>query len=773
MVDVMIEKVSVLNKRVNSYPTSEASLFAKVKTAIAKRKTFEVLTYLERKNRITKYLSFYLNYQAHNLSQLKEILEKQKDNLALFELLVVVHKIHSVSDGKVFDFQKYFRVTDAVVPELPKPTVSDDKWLVDVLENIRTATSTMSLVDFAETIMITKGKYKGRLFRHDRAPYGKQIHKWLSEEDPCQELVNMWGVQIGKSTAIENAIMYYMKVVPTEILAVLGSGDAAESFSKDRIEPRAAQLGIKFIAEDFGDSKKRATGNKILSKEFAGGSFDATTAGSPTGLASKTIRALFKDELDRWPIRGVGAEGNADVVADARTHAWGDRKKIASVSSPNLVSTSLIYKKYLIGTQHHFHINCPRCDNPYPLEMGVGKNSGLTYETKAGRIDKDFIYYQCPHCREVWFDNEKLGSMQNGIWVPHATALKPNYISTQLSSLYSPFHSWMQVCMDHKAQVDDPSLEQTFVNMTLGLPYEPKGSRPNVEKLITLRDQTYSSKTVPEGVLYLTAACDVQRGAKSVENRKKNPPRLEVEVLGHCNNWVTKSIEYLVIYGETDVQGEGAWKKLDEMLSGDKFKYYRRRDGFEYEPAIWLFDSGDGERTDTVYQHCRSWGDRVFPIKGASVIRRSETDGTEEDRVSTQDYIRFKKRRIAEDLTVYNISTNHYKKRTYHNVNTTIARAGETEDFSGKCYFPKDYPDNYFSMLTAEEMKPDGTFVNVKGRRNEALDIRVYNLAGADIWIDMFIESLKSRAKATGQTDLKYIDFNFASEILSKKTNQL
>ena len=75
--------------------------------------------------------------------------------------------------------------------------------------------------------------------------------------------------------------------------------------------------------------------------------------------------------------------------------------------------------------------------------------------------------------------------------------------------------------------------------------------------------------------------------------------------------------------------------------------------------------------------------------------------------------------------------------------------------------------------LTAEEHRKDGTFVNVKGRRNEALDVRVYNLAGADIWIDMFIDSLKRRAKASGQKDVKYIDFNFASEILAKKTDQL
>jgi len=49
---------------------------------------------------------------------------------------------------------------------------------------------------------------------------------------------------------------------------------------------------------------------------------------------------------------------------------------------------------------------------------------------------------------------------------------------------------------------------------------------------------------------------------------------------------------------------------------------------------------------------------------------------------------------------------------------------------------PDDYPDSYFKALTAEKQRKDGSFHNVQGRRNEALDLMVYNLSASDFWIE-------------------------------------
>jgi phage terminase large subunit GpA-like protein len=771
--DSLKEKVGSIRKNVRNYPSKEATVVSSIFGSIKKKKTYDVLMKLEKANRIKQHLPFYIKYQGLSVDELEGVIsEKGQDNLELFELLLIIHLIHASSGEKSYDFDKYFTGDLSSEIKITAPDIPDKEWYINTCENVKTVSANLTLEEFAETLVVPSGPYKGRIYKHDRAPYNRQIHKWMSPEDPCRELVNMWGVQIGKSTAIENACIYYMKVVPSEILAVLATSDAAEKFSKKRIEPRAVRAGVKFIAEDFGDGKKRASGNKVLSKEFHGGNFDAVTAGSPSKLASETKRFIAKDELDRWPLK-VGLEGSPDAIADKRGDAWGERAMIVNVGSPTLVGASLTHKKFLMGTQHHYHIKCPLCDNEYPLEMGMDGNDGLTYETKAGVLDPSLVYYLCPHCKDAWMETDKMYAMRNGLWVPHATAQKPNTISTQLSSLYSPFYPWVSICSDHKDAEDDPDLEQSFCNTRKGLPYELRGTRPEIEADNALRDPNQNSREVPEGVLYLVASCDVQRGSKNPERRKRNPPRLELEILGIGDMFVTKSIEYLVIEGETDVAGEGAWETLTEYVKDGYFDYERPRDGYKYSPMIWLFDARDGERTEVVYEHCRSWGGRAYPSMGMDYIQKGKTEEGVEDKISNRDFLRYRRKPVGEDLVVYQISTNLYKTKIYRDLQKTLSRAEETDEFAGRCYFPCDYPDKYFDMLTAEEQRPDGTFYCASGKRNETLDLRVYNLAGADIWIHMFIDSLKKQAKAAGEKNVNYIDFSFARDILAKKTKQL
>ena len=62
---------------------------------------------------------------------------------------------------------------------------------------------------------------------------------------------------------------------------------------------------------------------------------------------------------------------------------------------------------------------------------------------------------------------------------------------------------------------------------------------------------------------------------------------------------------------------------------------------------------------------------------------------------------------------------------------------GNQEEQPMNCHItPSDYPDSYFKALRAEEMKTDGSFHNPAGRRNEALDLMVYNLAASDFFIE-------------------------------------
>ena len=86
---------------------------------------------------------------------------------------------------------------------------------------------------------------------------------------------------------------------------------------------------------------------------------------------------------------------------------------------------------------------------------------------------------------------------------------------------------------------------RTFVNLQMGLPYKEMGTSPPLDKVIELKGG-YRSREIPEGVLFLTCALDVQQGSKT---DAKSPPRLEMEILGHGQEFRTWSIEYKVFTG--------------------------------------------------------------------------------------------------------------------------------------------------------------------------------------------------------------------------------
>jgi len=89
----------------------------------------------------------------------------------------------------------------------------------------------------------------------------------------------------------------------------------------------------------------------------------------------------------------------------------------------------------------------------------------------------------------------------------------------------------------------------------------------------------------------------------------------------------------------------------------------------------------------------------------------------------------------------------------------------------GFCDFPIEYNDVYFDMLTAEEKMSDGSFQS-HGRRNEALDVRVYGLAAADIFLDSELYNYRAWAKQNGadQAQLQQITHRAVIDDMVKGT---
>ena len=571
------------------------------------------------------------------------------------------------------------------------------------------------------------------------------------------------GVQIGATAnCAENPIAYYMDANPTEILYCSATDALLEKWTK-RLEPMIDSCGFRGkIAAQVENTKSRKTGDKMYSKEYPGGSLSMTSLQSPAGLRSESNQIVFIDEIDGAPAKLSTGEGSPVFILHGRAAAFGTRAKFMEFSTPTTFEKSVIWRRFEAGDQRKYHVPCPHCK----------VFQELIFQQLRADYDGDTLqlaWYECFECKGRIDNHHKTWMLSRGEWKPSTKSKSKNHRSYHISTLYSPvgMMPWTGVYQKHLDAIDDPTQMPSFVNLYLGLPFKEDGSRPDIKKVISLRGN-YKNGTVPDGVIYLTVGADVQRGGMrfqkmtgeeldaeikkmSKEGRnlwKANLPRIELEVFGvglHYKSW---SIDYRVIYGHTTAGAyQGAFERF-YTWAAEGGMAYRRKDGLAFTPRIVLVDGTDGVTQPTVFDFCERFGPNTYPTINFARLNSEKDPGLDKDIHGGARY-RPPQKNKAGQLHVQT-ATNHYKKTLYTRLG--IARNPIDPQPPAFCEFPRDRPDYYFEMLTAEEMRANGSFYN-GGRPAEALDCRVYALCGADIWLEAQVREMRDRAKKNRYSD--------------------
>ena len=132
--------------------------------------------------------------------------------------------------------------------------------------------------------------------------------------------------------------------------------DMGQTLSKDRIAPM-----IRDTPRLTGlvDTKSRYAGNTVMKKNFPGGHITIVGANSPSSLASRPIKVLLADEIDRYP-KSAGTEGDPLDLAKKRQTTFWDYKTVM-VSTPTIKGDSRIEDAYLLSTQEEWNVPCPEC----------------------------------------------------------------------------------------------------------------------------------------------------------------------------------------------------------------------------------------------------------------------------------------------------------------------------------------------------------------------------------------------------------------------------
>ena len=459
----------------------------------------------------------------------------------------------------------------------------------------------------------------------------------------------------------------------------------------------------------------------ILSKFYKGGRITLIGANSPSGLASRPIKILLCDEVDRYP--PTTKEGDPIRLAEARTTTYFDRK-IALFSTPTTKGASRIDVEYYLGTQEEWRHQCPHCGE---WEILRCEDMQTEYEEERDAAGNRTIFvkgvkWRCPDCGFEFGERDIKNSAQMYV-AQNPAALQNGIRSFFISGFSSPWLSWNSIMKEWIEAAEDPTREQVISNTRFGVSYEAKPRElTEGEKTFVERREDYGAE-VPEGVLMLTAAVDVQKN------------RLEYEVAG----WNAETRFGIIrgIISGAPANGE-TWQELDKVLD----HVYLFKDGTGIKISRTFVDSGFA--TGEVYTYCRRNVE-----KGRYAIKGANTSGVP----LIHKYSTPKGSGII--LTV--LGVNDGKQEVLSRFASWHYPQGDERGYTA---------DYYRQIFSEQRVIRKGRLVFEKKNsnvRNESLDLAVYNLAcmkscigggdEADFWrrrlADLRGEPIKKPARAS------------------------
>ena len=519
-------------------------------------------------------------------------------------------------------------------------------------------------------------------WKTSRAEYQRGIMDAFS--DPLiHTVVWMSSAQVGKTECLNNIVGYFIDQDPSPILLLQPTLEMGQAWSKDRLAPMLRDSPA--LKNKVEDSKSRDSGNTILHKSFSGGHITISGANSPASLASRPIRVLLMDEVDRYNA-SAGAEGDPVNLASKRTTTFWNKKRMLT-STPTIKGVSRIERAYEESDMRRYFVPCHSCGHEQHLIFG---------NVKWEKDNPATALYYCEKCGQGWNDLQRWNSIKKGHWVAEREV--KGIAGFHLNEIYSPWVSLADMVSNFLEAKKSKETLKTFVNTSLGETWEEEGIQLDDNELLARREE-YDK--VPSDALVLVASVDVQ------------DDRLEIEVKGFGVGEESWGIDYKIIYG--DPSKSIVWKDLDDAL----LQTYENEDGYTMRIACTCIDSG-GHFTNEVYKFTKNKeARRVYAVKGSSA--------------SGAPLVNRGTRSNKSNVKLFAVGTDTAKELIFARL--------KIEDFgAGYMHFSKKLHDEeYFKQLTAEKITtkfirgfPSRVWTKTRAR-NEALDLNVYALAALAI----------------------------------------
>lgn len=521
---------------------------------------------------------------------------------------------------------------------------------------------------------------------NDLTPYLVEIMNAFS--DPYIREINFCKpTQVGGTEAMNNMLGFAITQAPAPAMIVYPTDELAKDVSKDRIVPSLTLT--QEIKKNFDEKR-----SKQQALKFRGMTLYITGAGTPTKLASKSVKYLFFDEIDKLD-GATKKEASPYNLARERTRTYPYSKKIYTCSTPTLKTNYVWQIHEAAEVQKEFEVPCPHCGEYRVLDFHqiiFEKDEKMTPEERA-----DTARYICASCGCEITDKDKVKAVRKGRWVSvkGKEKLHPQTISFRMNCLPSRFLTWRDIALEFLKSKEDPDKLQNFINSWLAEPWEDTKLKTSTE-LVLERQTEYEEYVIPSWAKMLTAGVDVQ----------------ETSVYWSIRAWGDFMTSQNIAHGQAL-----SFNEIEEIMN----KFYEKESGEKMVVRLCLVDSGD--QTDDVYEFCSYNAEWALPSKGSSGSMMSHFKISKINKEGSRAY----------GMQLVLVDTGKYKDM--------IASRMQRANGTGSWMVYKGCDEEYAKQVTAEHK------VNVKNGRkteriwqqktshadNHYLDCEVYTFAAADI----------------------------------------
>jgi phage terminase large subunit GpA-like protein len=518
----------------------------------------------------------------------------------------------------------------------------------------------------------------------------------------------------------------------------MGQGPARE-FSVQDIGP---------IIRNSPELADRLRVNNVHEKTFRGGGRLTIDWPVSTKLSGRSIPLVLMADYDVPSYQDVEGEGPAFALGRKRHTDAGSRGMNVAESSPRFPILDESWKAntpheappcegilglYNTGTRARLYWTCPHCDAEF--EPTFNRLEFPADGTPSERGAKTFM--ACLHCGGIIESHQKAELNRTARWLHEGRAgdlvpLGDQVRGTMIVSywLHGPaaaLSTWAQIVTRYLEGVEefertgDEKPLKAATNLDLGLPYRPRAMAEGAtvtESGLREGATDHAWQTAPAETLFLLAAVDVQLG------------RFVVQIMAHLADGERVLIDRFDIHTPPEGSPRATDRQIDPARYGEDWRALLDLADLSY-PVVnadhqlrllsVVIDAGGAPGVTpnaySFYRNARGTHPRRFHLVrgfGGPNVKRAEVKAPETSHQG--------RKKAARDILLIRAATDRLKDE----VAASLIR---TDRGTRAIHIPRGAPPEVFAEFAAERRGPKGWEKRPGVKRNEALDLAVYDLA--------------------------------------------